>query len=127
MAANPAVLGTAPTSRIAPPTRSLEQKICAQLLALSTDDIARAIGKDDTGTASRIRSGERSCSWMVWTRLMDFIGYKLVSKDKLCVPDYELRMLRDSYSFISCNPEMAARFSAWRESRPLQWDEEGVE
>ena len=105
----------------------MEQKVCSQLLALTTADLAKALGKDDTGTASRIRAGERSCSWQVWMRLMDFIGYKLVSKDKLCVPDYELQMLRDAYGFISSNREMSARFSAWRESRPLQWEGEEAE
>jgi hypothetical protein len=114
----------AATSTSSPASRSLEQKVCTALLSLTTAQLAEALGKDDTGTASRIRSGERSCSWQAWIKLMNFIGYKLVPRDHLCTTPHEMQMLRDGYAFICSSPEAQAAFSRWRElqeTRTLDW------
>lgn len=53
---------------------------------------------------------------------MDLVGYKLVSKGKLCMPQDEARMLRRAYAFITSSDELSARFAASEESVPLDWD-----
>jgi len=101
--------------------RNLAQVICTRLLRTPLETIAEAVGCDDSG-ASRIRSGERTCSVTGWLRLTDALGYKLVNKTKLCMEADEARMLRRAYSFIASSDELAARFAATLESVPLEQD-----
>ena len=113
----------APSSNLAHGPRNLAQVICTKLLRTPLKDIAEAVGCDDTG-ASRIRANDRPCTLNAWLKLMDMLGYKLVSKGKLCVPEDELRMLRRAYQFISSSDELAERFAASEEVVPLRWEDE---
>lgn len=106
-----------------PPGRNLAQVICTKLLRTPLAEIAEAVGCDESG-ASRIRANERACSLNAWLRLMGHLGYKLVSKEKLCIPADELRMLRRAYAFISSSDELSARFAASEETVALHWDEQ---
>lgn len=80
----------------------------------------------DKAAISRLKSGERAVNFFDMLGVADILGYKMVSKDKLCVPDYELHTLRDYQEFVLSNPTMSERFSAWRETQPLRqdWDAE---
>lgn len=106
-----------------PVQNNWEQRIATALLRTDERDLIELLGKDKS-VISRLRSGERAVNFFETLKVLNFLGYKAVSKDKLCVPDYELRTLRDAYDFVSSNPAMAARFSAWRESAPLKWGDE---
>jgi hypothetical protein len=88
----------ATSSTSTPPARNLAQAICTKLLRTPLAEIGEAVGCDASG-ASRIRANERPCTLSAWLRLMDLLGYKLVSKGKKCIPDDELRMLRRAYGF----------------------------
>lgn len=122
MSAHPAALGAATTSTASQGVRNLEQTICTKLLRTPLAQLAEAAGTDVTG-ASRIRAGERACSLASWLKVMGLIGFKLVGRDKLCVPASELKMLRSAYAFISASDEMAERFASFLEEQPLEWDE----
>lgn len=91
------------------------------MLRTPLTDIAAAVGCDSSG-ASRIRANERPCTLSAWLRLMDLLGYKLVSKSKLCMPQDEARMLRRAYAFITSSDELSSRFAASEESIPLEWE-----
>lgn len=84
-------------------------------------EIAEAVGCDVSG-ASRVRANERPCTLNAWLRLINLIGYKLVSKDKLCMPHDEARMLRRAYVFITSSDELSSRFAASEETVPLEWE-----
>lgn len=108
-------------STLAQGPRNLAQAICTKLLRTPLAEIAEAVGCDASG-ASRIRANERPCTLNAWLKLMDTLGYKLVSKGKMCVPADELRMLRRAYGFISSSDELATRFAAAEEVVPLRWE-----
>lgn len=111
----------ATSSTAAPAARNLAQTICTRLLRTPLVAIAEAVGCDESG-ASRIRANERACSLNAWLRLMDMLGYKLVSKQKQCVPADELKMLRRAYAFVCSSDELSHRFAASEETVPLEWD-----
>lgn len=71
--------------------------LSTKLLKLPLAEIADVIGKDETG-ACRVRAGERPCTLAEFCRLVDLCGFKLVSKEKECVPRDELAMLRRTYA-----------------------------
>lgn len=110
-------------STVATGPRNLAQTICTKLLRTPLQAIAEAVGCDVSG-ASRIRANERPCTLTAWLKLVDVLGYKLVSKGKLCVPADELKMLRRAYVFISASDELAARFASSEEVVPLTWEDE---
>ena len=110
-------------STVSPGPRNLAQTICTKLLRTPLPVIAEAVGCDVSG-ASRIRANDRPVTLNGWLKLMDAIGFKLVSKGKLCVPEDELRMLRRAYGFIAGSDELATRFAASEEIVPLAWDDE---
>lgn len=112
----------ASSSTASPPTRNVAQVLCTRLLKTPLTDIAEAVGCDVSG-ASRIRANERPCTLSAWLRLIDLLGYKLVSKNKLCMPADEVKMLRRAYSFISSSDELSAHFAASEEAPHLQWDD----
>lgn len=103
------------------PARNLAQVICTRLLRTPLAEIAEAAGCDASG-ASRIRANERPCTLNAWLRVMDLLGYKLVSKKKLCMPEDEARMLRRAYAFITSSDELSTRFAASEETVPLKWE-----
>ena len=62
-------------------------------------ELARLLMKDES-VVSRLRSGERSVNLFEFIKVIDFLGYKLVSKEKECVPRDELKMLRRTYAEV---------------------------
>lgn len=111
----------ASTSTASPGSRNLAQVICTKLLRTPLTVIGEAVGCDSSG-ASRIRANERPCTLNAWLRLMSALGFKLVSRDKLCIPADELKMLRRAYAFISSSDELSQRFASSLEEVPLEWE-----
>jgi hypothetical protein len=89
--------------------RNLAQVIATKLLKMPLQAIAETLGCDETA-ACRVRANERAVSLTGWLALMLLCGYKLVSKDKECVPKDELAMLRRTYAQVHGLSE-------------LQWDD----
>ena len=105
-----------------PPARNQAQIICTLLLKAPLEDLARVAGCDVSG-ASRMRANERPLTLDKWLKVVDWLGYKLVGKDKLCMPADEARMLRRAYNFISSSDDLSRRFAATEETPRLEWDE----
>lgn len=103
--------------------RKVAQVICTALLRTPLADLARAAECDVSG-ASRLRANERPCTLTTWLRILDFLGFKVVSKTKLCVPADELKMLRRAYAFIASSDDLSQRFAAAEEVVPLNWEGE---
>lgn len=57
------------------------------------EEIARAIGKDDTA-ACKVRNGDKACSVSDLAKLIDATGLKLVDKDRYCVKREEYNFMR---------------------------------
>ena len=75
----------------------MAQTLATKLLKLPLSALAEAAECDESG-ACRIRANERPLKLFAWLRVIDLCGYKLVSKEKECVPADELRMLRRLYA-----------------------------
>jgi hypothetical protein len=86
----------ASTSNVWPLARNPAQLIATKLLKLPLSEIAEAAECDESG-ACRIRANERPCKLSTWLKLIDLCGYKLVSKEKFCVPRNEYDMLQAAY------------------------------
>ncbi len=74
-----------------------------------------------------MRANEKPLTLRIWLKVMDFLGYKLVGKDKLCTSAEEMYMLRLGYAFVTEDPATAARFAAWQEARTRTLDWSGTE
>lgn len=79
------------------PVANPRQVLSTRLAKLELEAIAEVIGKDDT-TACKVRSNERPCTVSQFCALLDLAGLKLVSKEKQCVAQDELLMLRRCYA-----------------------------
>lgn len=80
--------------------------LTTRLAKLALEDIARAIGKDDT-EACKVRSGERRCSLTEFCSLLDLAGLKFVSKDRYCVPLDEYNFMRKMTAKALSNESIA--------------------
>jgi hypothetical protein len=89
--------------------------LSTRLAKVSLEDIARALGKDDTA-ACKIRSNERAATVAELARLIPLCGLKLVDKDKVCVD----RQAYESMTYIA-SKAMADKDTAQK----LIWDEGG--
>jgi hypothetical protein len=78
------------------PVNPLAQ-LTTRLLKIPLSAIAEALKKDESA-ACRIRSLDRPCTLSEFCALLDVAGFKLVPKDKQCVPADELAMLRRVYA-----------------------------
>ena len=87
--------------------------LATRLSKLSLEDIARALGKDDTA-ACKVRSGERACTVQELAKLIPLCHLKLVDLDKVCVD----RQAYESMTYIA-SKAMADKDTAQR----LIWDE----
>lgn len=67
--------------------------LSTRLAKLSLEDIARALGKDDT-TACKIRNGDRNATVIELAKLIDAAGLKLVDKARVCVKMEEYNFMR---------------------------------
>jgi hypothetical protein len=112
----------APASNVWPITRNPAQLIATKLLKLPLSAIAEALGVDESG-ACRVRANERPCTLSSWLKLMDLCGYKLVSKEKFCVPRTEYDMLHAAYVELSAI-KAAARDGRMADALTLMEDPE---
>jgi len=67
--------------------------LSTRLSKLTLEQIARALGKDDTA-ACKVRSGERAASVADLAKLIDAAGLKLVDKSRVCVKVDEYNFMR---------------------------------
>lgn len=77
----------------------------------------------DHSAASRLKKGDLSLDWLKWIRLLTGLGYKIVNKNMQCVTEYEMRALQDAYTFVNSSHDLRTRFTGWRETQPLEWEE----
>lgn len=96
MAAQLSAPSGASTNSAVPIRRNLSQVIATKLLRASGMDLARVIGKDESAV-SRLKSGERAVNFLEFFAVLDFLGYKIVSKEKKCIDARELDFLRAHY------------------------------
>jgi hypothetical protein len=89
----------ASSSTATPVARNLAQVIATKLLKLPLAAIADTLHVDETA-ACRVRANERAVTLNGWLALVELLGYKIVSRDKQCVPADELRMLRRTYAQV---------------------------
>jgi hypothetical protein len=68
-------------------------------LRAEESDLIQLLGKDKS-VISRLRSGERAVNFTELLRLINFLGYKVVSKEKECIHRDELKMLRRTYAEV---------------------------
>lgn len=104
----------ASSSNLAPSGSNPVAILATRLSKLSLEEIARALGKDDTA-ACKVRSGERACSVTDLAKLIPLCGLKLVDRDKVCVD----RRAYESMTYIA-SKAMADQATSQR----LIWDEE---
>ena len=90
--------------------RTLSQRLAKRSLA----DLCAALNKDDS-TASRIRSGESKLTIEEFSKLLQFLGLKLVDTNRVCVA-------RETYESLAHIASKAMRDEAT--ARKLMWDEE---
>lgn len=90
--------------------RMLSQRLSKRSLS----DLCVALNKDDS-TVSRIRSGESKLAIEEFTKLLNFLGLKLVDKDRVCVA-------RATYESLAHIASKAMRDEAT--ARKLMWDED---
>lgn len=88
--------------------------LATRLAKLSLEDIARALGKDDTH-ACKVRSGEKACTVADLAKLIPLCGLKLVDRDKVCVD----RQAYESMTYIA-----SKAMSDQATAQKLIWDDE---
>lgn len=89
------------------PVRTWRHMLSTRLARLSGKEIGEACGCDHT-VASRIASGQRGATIEEWCNLLDLMGLKLVSKDKLCISAERLRFLEQTTARALANEQVAA-------------------
>lgn len=100
---------------IPPEDASRQLRMLSQRLAKrSLNDLCGALNKDDS-TASRIRSGESKLNLEEFCRLLQFLGLKLVDKNRVCVA-------RETYESLAHIAAKAMRDE--QTARRLMWDED---
>lgn len=81
--------------------------LSTRLARLSGKDIGEACHCDHT-QASRIASGQRGATINEWCGLLDLMGLKLVSAEKVCVSPERLRFLEQTTARALANEQIAA-------------------
>lgn len=79
-----------------PVSSNWEQRITTLLLRADPSDLIALLGKDKS-VISRLQSGERAVNFFELLKVLNFLGYKIVSKQKECIAKDELAMLRRHY------------------------------
>lgn len=79
-----------------PVRRNLSQAITSRLMRADGKELCALLGKDES-VISRLRSGERGVNLFEFLKVLTFLGYKVVSANKICVDPDELNMLRRHY------------------------------
>ena len=74
----------------------MAQVIATKLLRAPGKELAILLEKDES-VISRLRSGERAVNLFEFLKVLNFLGYKVVSSAKICVDADELNMLRRHY------------------------------
>lgn len=105
MAASSALVA-APSSTIATLPRTWRHMLSTRLARLSGKEIGEACACDHT-QASRIASGQRGATMTEWCRLLDLMGLKIVSAEKVCVSPERLRFLETTTARALSNEQVA--------------------
>lgn len=79
-----------------PVRRNLDQVLATKLIRADGKELAALLEKDES-VISRLRSGERGVNLLEFLKVINFLGYKVVSASKICVDPDELNMLRRHY------------------------------
>lgn len=86
------------------------QVLTTRLAKQRLEDIARAIGKDDTA-ACKIRANERPCTLTEFCSLLDLAGLKLVDKTRHCVRADEFEFMRKMTARALANEQVAQQLT----------------
>lgn len=81
--------------------------LSTRLARLSGKEIGDACSCDHT-QASRIASGQRGATINEWCALLDLMGLKIVSREKVCVSPERLRFLEQTTARALANEQVAA-------------------
>lgn len=102
----------APSSTNAMPLRTWRHMLSTRLARLSGKEIGEACDCDHT-QASRIASGQRGATINEWCNLIEQMGLKIVSEEKVCVSPARLRFLEQTTARALANEQIAAML--WEE------------
>lgn len=89
------------------PIRTWRHMLSTRLARLSGKEIGEACKCDHT-QASRIASGQRGATMEEWCALLDMMGLKVVTAEKVCVSPDRLRFLEQTTSRALANEQIAA-------------------
>lgn len=107
MSAVPSALVAAPSSTTTLAPRTWRHTLSTRLARLTGKEIGDACNCDHT-QASRIASGQRGATINEWCNLLDLMGFKLVSKEKVCISPDRLRFLEQTTARALANEQVAA-------------------
>lgn len=86
------------------------QVLTTRLAKQSLENIAKAIGKDDTA-ACKIRANERPCTLTEFCALLELAGLKLVDKTRHCVRADEFEFMRKMTARALANEAVAQQLT----------------
>lgn len=86
------------------------QMLTTRLAKQSLEDIAKAIGKDDTA-ACKIRANDRPCTLTEFCALVELAGLKLVDASRFCVKRDEFEFMRKMTARALSNQAVAQQLS----------------
>lgn len=105
----------ASTSNVAPIGSNALAILSTRLAKMDLLEMARALGKEDTTSACKVRSGDRAVTVYEFAKLVTACGLKLVPKEKICVDPR-------AYESLAYLAQKAVRDEGI--CRTLTWDEE---
>lgn len=88
------------------PIRTWRHMLSTRLARLSGKEIGEACDCDHT-QASRIASGQRGATIDEWCNLLDAMGLKIVTAEKVCVSPDRLRFLEQTTARALANEQIA--------------------
>lgn len=88
------------------PIRTWRHMLSTRLARLSGKEIGDACNCDHT-VASRIASGQRGATIEEWCALLDLMGLKVVTAEKVCISPDRLRFLEQTTSRALANEQIA--------------------
>lgn len=89
------------------PIRTWRHMLATRLARLSGKEISQACGNCDHTVASRIASGQRGATIEEWCGLLDLMGLKIVTAEKVCVSPDRLRFLEQTTARALANEQVA--------------------
>jgi hypothetical protein len=88
------------------PIRTWRHMLATRLARLTGKEIGDACGCDHT-VASRIASGQRGATIEEWCNLLDLMGLKIVTAEKVCISPDRLRFLEQTTARALANEQVA--------------------